>query len=216
MKFIALLIFSLLLVSSPLERSIPLLCLYLIGAISIKLPLKQYHRELRFFLVLGMLIAITEWLSTQSIIATIAAPLAFLTIILGGIIFADSTAPDDISRSLGRVLDCIPGVKGYKAAYHIELTLSIIPMIFDAAFEIREAQSARSGRSFRRPIRTIVVYTSGVFQLLLDRMDELEAALTARLFNPAAKRESFPWSWRDIVFGLVIITPVILVVTLQA
>jgi len=146
---------------------------------------------------MGSIIGLAHYLSSRQLQAPLVATLRFASIVLMGIIFADTTAPDDLSRAIGTFLSPIPQLNGYRIGATLELTLSTIPLIFDVVHLVSEARKARNESVWRHPVRRIVSYSSTVFTLLLERAEEMEAALTARNFNPNAKRDTFTFSYRD-------------------
>ncbi|HAF85801.1 MAG TPA: hypothetical protein DCG32_05430 [Sphaerochaeta sp.] len=173
-------------------------------AISQHLPLHRYGKELRFFFAMTALIGITEYVSTRLLLPSFTACLRFLTIILSGMLLSDSTAPDDLARSLGSILDRLPFVDGWAIASSIELTLSMIPLIFDVTEQVTTARKARMEKN-RHPIKSITSVASSIFSLLLDRSEELTWALEARSFNPSRKRRTLHYTKDDLYLGVVVI-----------
>ncbi len=169
-----------------------------------KLPLRRYVRELNYFAFLLVLIIITEYVATHSYQAATSAFLRFVCIILCGLLIADSTSPDDLARSLGSILERIPFVRGWEAASAIELTLSILPMIFDAA---QQAVTARKARLQRRsnPLSSLVSLISSIFSLLLDKAEDLSLALEARHFNPGRARPKMPYTRADLLLSSLVL-----------
>lgn len=190
--------------------SISLTGLLLVSAVLISatlfqhLPFRLYKRELKYFGFLLVLILITEYLATQSYSAASAAFTRFVCIILCGLLIADSTAPDDLARSLGSILQRIPFVKGWEAAAAIELTLSILPMIFDAALEVVTARKARLERH-RNPLASLTSLISAIFSLLLDKAEDLSLALEARLFEPQRPRPHLAFSRIDVELSTLVL-----------
>ena len=200
---------SILAILIPLARAsfvgtVALLIPLILVAISQRLPLHRYDKELRFFFVMTALIGLTEYLATRLLLSSLTACLRFLTIILSGMLLADSTAPDDLARSLGSVLDRLPFVDGWAIASSIELTLSMIPLIFDVTEQVTTARKARMEKN-RHPIRNITSVAASIFSLLLDRSEELTWALEARSFDPRRKRRTLPYSKNDLYLGTVVI-----------
>ncbi len=179
-----------------------LLSLVLLGATQ-RLPIRRYGKELRFFFVMTVLIGITEYAATGLLLPSFTACLRFLTIILSGMLLSDSTAPDDLARSLGSVLDRIPFIDGWSVASSIELTLSMIPLIFDVTEEVTTARKARMEGN-RHPIRNIRSVAASIFSLLLDRSEELTWALEARLFDPSRPRRTLPYTKSDLTLVVVV------------
>ena len=197
-------IFTLLLLSSLLAQAHLLRLLLIFGlfcsvAISLRIPLGQYRRELRFFLIMGIIIGLAQYLNTHHLKDTLRVTLRFATVVLMGILFTDTTAPDDLSRAIGSTLEPIPKIPGYRIGATIELTLATIPLLFDVAHQVFEARKARNESIWRRPVRRIVSYISAVFTLLLEKAEDLEIALKARNYNPDAKRDTIAFSYRDLI-----------------
>ncbi|MFA6731754.1 MAG: energy-coupling factor transporter transmembrane component T [Sphaerochaeta sp.] len=197
-KFLTVLILCLVLIRVSLAGVLLIALILCMAAALQKLPITHYKRELRFFAFLMAMILLTEYLAHQDILLSAAAALRFFCIILCGMLVADATAPDDLARSLGNLLDRIPFVQGSVVASTIELTLSILPLIFDASLEVVTARKARLERR-RNPYTAITSLSSSIFSLLLDKAQELSLALEARNFDPARKRPGLPYSASDFV-----------------
>lgn len=196
-KFLAVLILCIVLIRSSLAGVLLIALMLVSGAVIQKLPITHYKRELRFFAILMVLILITEYLAHQDILLSTTAAIRFFCIILCGMLIADATAPDDLARALGNLLDRIPFVHGAVVASTIELTLSILPLIFDASLEVVTARKARLERR-KNPYTAITSLSSSIFSLLLDKAQELSLALEARNFDPNRKRPGLPYSTSDL------------------
>ena len=203
-KIFTLLLLSIGLARSPLVAVCILFLLNLVVAWVTALPFHRYRREIRFFLVMGLLIFAARSLQAPDWIDPVTALVRFATIVLMGMIFADSSAPDDIARSIGSALSRIPGVRGYRTGATIELTIATIPLLFNVASEVSQARKARCDRPVRHPVRSIVSYTAAVFELLLDRSQQVESALKARQFDPDRERGGLGYSWRDPVLACIV------------
>lgn len=202
-KFVSVIILCLVLIKvSPPAAGIMSVSL-LITALLQRLPFRQYKRELKFFAVLLMLIFVTEYLAKQDILEAFTAFSRFFSIILLGMLLGDSTAPDELARSLGTILDRIPCVNGPVVASSIELTLSLLPMIFDASLEVHIARQARLERR-RNPFRVITSVSISIFDLLLDKAQNLSDALDARLFDPSKKRSRPHYKASDLKLALIV------------
>lgn len=199
-KLVPLLLISLLLTTaSPLRTG--LLGILMIGcAIGIRLPLRHYLRESFFFFILAAALGISQWFSSKLLLPSLTAAVRFLFIILAGIMMADTTAPDDIARATGCIAHPLLGARGWRFAASIELTLSILPMIFDVSRQSREARTARGETGWKHPVKRISGYIITLFSLLLDRMEDLSLALEARAFDPDKPRPSLPWTRKDTLF----------------
>ncbi|MDD3942006.1 MAG: energy-coupling factor transporter transmembrane component T [Sphaerochaetaceae bacterium] len=187
-----------------------LLCLILFAtlALIIRLPIRSYRRELRFFFVMGTLMAVASALHFRSWEMPTAIVARFAAIVLMGLLFSDTTAPDDLARAIGHALEPIFPKRGYRAGATLELTLSTIPLLFDVASQVSQARKARGESVWRHPVRRIVSYGSTVFTLLLQRAEELESALRSRNFDPDALRDGIPFNRCDVI--LLSLTTVVL------
>jgi len=212
-KFLSVIVLCLALIYISLWGILIIFSALLIAGISQHLPLRQYQRELRFFLVLLALITIMEYVSSNDWIRTASAFFRFSTIILSGILIADSTAPDDLARSLGSLLDKVPFINGWRIASSIELTLSLLPMIFDASLEANTARKARIERRSNL-YRTIIGLSTSIFLLLLDKAEDLSLALEARNYDPDMPRTRLRYGRNDALLCLLVmlITPASFVV----
>jgi biotin transport system permease protein len=196
------------LVKAPLASSIALLAPLVLLALNQRLPLGSYKRELRFFLFMGLLIALTNYFSVRDLSQALASFLRFFAIILSGMLLSDSTAPDDLARSLGSLLDKIPFIHGWEIASSIELTLSFVPLIFDVSEQVTTARKARQAKT-RNPIHSLSQIGENIFSLLLDRAEDLSSALDARSFDPGRKRQTLRYGKED---AILLIATILLVV----
>ena len=203
-KLISILVLLIPLAKASLMVTLTLLIPLILLAITQRLPLTRYGKELRFFFVMTLLIGITEYFATRMLVPSLTACLRFITIILSGMLLSDSTPPDDLARSIGSVLDKLPGIDGWAVASSIELTLSMIPLIFDVTEEVTTARKARMEKN-RHPIKNITSIVASIFSLLLDRAEELTWALEARAFDPSRKRKTLPYTKADLYLIVVVI-----------
>ena len=202
-KIGALLLFSLLISIISFTGFVLFLLSFLVLLWVIALPILQYRREFRFFLMMGTIIGCVRALQGNGWEDPFSAVVRFASIICMGIIFADTSAPDDISRAVGHTLSYIPRVHGNRIGTTIELTISTIPLLFDISMEVYVSRKARGEQAWKHPVRYIVSYTSTIFEHMLDRAQILERALTARYFNPDADRGHFGYTWRDLIVVMV-------------
>lgn len=164
-----------------------------------RLPIIRYRRELRAFTVILLLIAVTEYLSGGTLIAAMVASSRFIAIILLGLLLTDCTAADDVARSLGSLLNRLPLVNGWKVASAIEMTLALLPMIFDASLEVVTARTSRLERRRRRPLSSLISLSSSIFSLILDKAEDLALALQAREWDPSSHRRTLGYTKADVI-----------------
>lgn len=195
-KLIALFLLSSLLLKGSLLRVVILLTLLVVSAFVLTLPLKDYLRELKFFLVMALMIGgVRLWVSHQ-VGDALTAVAKFLAIVLLGILFSDSTAPDDLARAFPRW------------GAPLQMTLALIPLVSDSAFQISQARKARGESSWSNPFKRIASYVTSLLDLLLEKSGELEEALKARGYDPKLTYPPLKMTYRDylLVAGILILT----------
>ncbi len=195
-KLIALFLLSSLLLKGSLLRVATLLALLVVSAFALTLPLKHYLRELKFFMVMALMIGGVRLLVSYQWGDALTAVTKFLAIVLLGILFSDSTAPDDLARAFPRW------------GAPMQMTLALIPLVSDSAFQISQARKARGESPWSNPFRRIASYVTSLLDLLLEKSGELEEALKARGYNPKLTYPPLKVTYRDylLVAGTLILT----------
>ncbi|NMA23276.1 MAG: energy-coupling factor transporter transmembrane protein EcfT [Spirochaetales bacterium] len=168
-----------------------------------RLPILRYRHELRYFAIILILILVTEYLALRSISLSLVAALRFLAIIQCGLLLTDCTAADDLARSIGSTLNRIPKLDGWAVASTVELTLSLLPMVFDASLEVVTARKARLERR-RNPIKAIFDTATSIFSLILDKAEDLSLALEGRHYDPSQARKRLPYTLVDLILIILV------------
>jgi energy-coupling factor transporter transmembrane protein EcfT len=119
-------------------------------------------------------------------------------------LFADTTAPDDISKAIGNFLGPLFGNAGYRVGWILELTLSTIYLLFDVTAQVSMARKARGESAWKNPIKRVVSFSTTIFDLLLLKAMQLEEALVARNFNIENRQAKIKFTYRDILFILAV------------
>ena len=127
-------------------------------AIITALPVRSFLKQLVFFIVIGLLILLSN--GPEAI-------LGFLAVVLLGLVFADTTAPEDLARSLQPVL-------GRRFSLIVALTLTMVPLCLETMEETRLARKSRGERTI------CAGWITSAVSALLDRCDELSLALRCR------------------------------------
>jgi len=198
-KLIALFLLSSLLLQGSLLRVLILLILLVVVALVITLPLKHYLRELRFFMLMALMLGGVRLLVTHQAIDALTAMAKFGTIVLLGLLFSDSTAPDDLARSIPR----------WGAL--VQMTLTTIPLVNDSAFQISQARKARGESPWSNPLKRIASYVTTLLDLLLEKSERLEEALKARCYDPKLPHPPLKFTYRDsLLLGGIVILSVLL------
>jgi len=209
---LTLVISSLIIKSSIIFTSSIAVTLFLL-LILIKVPLRNYAKEGIYFFFLLSVISISHYISSENIVGTIQITLAFISMIMVSVILIDTTAFNDIASTIGSFLSIISPKLGYRIATTIELTLHMIPLFFDSASELRTARKARGQKMNRHVIRNVVEYVSALFAITFIKVEHLELALKARLFDPDREREFIRVRKKDL-FVLLVATFLIIILYL--
>ena len=88
------------------------------------------------------------------------------------------------------------------------MTLAIIPLVSDSAFQISQARKARGESPWSNPFKRIASYVTSLLDLLLEKSGELEEALKARCYDPKMTYPSLKVTYRDyfLVVGILMLT----------
>ncbi len=201
-KILLTLLLSSLALDSSLLFSVLLAVVLNVTLILIRVPLKHYGKEGKFFFLIIPVIGIFTYSHSKDLIETAQIVTAFFSMIELSILLLDTTAFDDLSMAIGSVLSLFSKKKGYRIASTIELTLAMIPLLFDITQSVSLARRARGEKMYRHPVRSVSQYVTGVLTLVFIRVEQLELALKARQFDPDKEREKMKPEFKDIIFFL--------------
>ena len=198
-KLIALLVYTII-VSTAKPAAVFMSALFPIAvAFMIKLPWREYIRESIFFIIISIFMFIASFIPGKDAIHSLAYAVSFLSMVLASMLLADTTMPDEMSRSLGSALSHIIGKSAYALAAAMEITLSMIPVIIDSSVCIFEARRARGASFASHPIRYLTELSVSILADLLDRAEEYTDALYSRGYDASKRRECAPYRLCDAV-----------------
>lgn len=149
-----------------------------------RIPLAQYVHDGPVFAVLAVFIMVSELLQGSGILISTVETLRFAMSLLASLAFIDCTSIDDLASALGRLLHPVLGRHACSFASAVQLTLSMIPMIFDTAMNISQARKARGASFLRHPVRSTGELTVSLVSQLLDGVADRADALIARSYDP--------------------------------
>lgn len=198
-KLVCLLSYSITISSAPSLAVYPLFLLCLIIAAAIRLPWKEYVKESIFFLVIALLMGISACFHEEGILNAVSSPLSFLSMVLASMLLADTTMPDELSRSLGSALSHVIGKYAYILSSLMEITLSMIPVIIDSTICMHEARKARGASFFHHPLRSVSELSVSILSDLLDKAEMYMDALYSRSYDPERKRSCAPYRAPDVL-----------------
>jgi len=180
-------------------RALGLLSVMLLGVIVYaRLPLAAGFKELRYFLILLLLIFVTRVLSTDGTPVinfkyfTISMPgitngirvcWRLALIVMLGFAFISTTAPSAIKAAVQWFLKPVPFIPEKKVAVMMGLILRFLPVILDQARETAQAQKARAVENRKNPIYRLTKFGFPLIRRTFERADDLVVAMEARAFT---------------------------------
>jgi energy-coupling factor transport system permease protein len=209
-KMAAIFILSYTIFTCPSAGLSVLLLLFLALSISTAFSFGSYVRELTLFFFLGAAVFLGRWLSGGQIIAALTASARFFLAVWGGLLFMDSTSPEQSAQAIYALLKPVRNQKRGKTAAQILLSISFIPLIFDSAGEIREARRSRGEHPMKHPFRYTASFTVQLFDMLLLKAEEYSLALMSRGFDGTMHPEPLSFGRRDAAAAAVFLLIVML------
>lgn len=163
--------------------------LFVVGAfvslclISSRLSPTLYLREFRMFAFLVVIIVLSRWIGDATFLNALLYGVRFFLVVLLGLILSETTAPEDLTLALYWFLRPFRFLKPKQTAARFSLMISFLPILLDATLEISEARKARLDDPMRRPLTRIISIGMQVFELVLQRAEELSYALESRCYQ---------------------------------
>jgi energy-coupling factor transporter transmembrane protein EcfT len=180
-------------------RGLGLLSVLLSGVIFYaRLPLASGFKELRYFLILLLLIFITRVLSTdgtplinlkyftismQGITDGILVCWRLALVVILGFAFISTTPPSAIKAAVQWFLKPVPFIPEKKVAVMMGLILRFVPVILDQARETAQAQKARAVENRKNPVYRLTKFGFPLIRRTFERADDLVVAMEARAFT---------------------------------
>ncbi|NTW05977.1 MAG: energy-coupling factor transporter transmembrane protein EcfT [Peptococcaceae bacterium] len=213
-KFVTMILFSAAIgrITSP-NQFIGVSLILLAAMVLSRLPFAELFRQMRYFglLILGIIV-----IHSFSVSGTKIAPIPGLTVegfVLGlffswrlflviiiCVIFTGTTALKQLRKGIEWFLHPIPFLPASRIATMINLVFVLIPMLFDQASEILDAQKARCIEVNRNPIRRIKYLTVPLLLQTFKRADELIMAMESRCYTEERTRPVFNIKMKDWIF----------------
>ena len=176
-----------------------ILTLILLGIIlRTRLPLFSGLKEMRYFLILLLLIFVARVLSTDG---TPLIDLDYITvstegiyngilvcwrlalIVMLGFAFISTTPPAAIKSAVQWFLKPVPLVPEKKVAVMMGLILRFVPVIFNQAGATAAALKARAVENRKNPVYRLTKFGFPLMRRVFERADDLVIALEARGFT---------------------------------
>ncbi|MGD2185817.1 MAG: energy-coupling factor transporter transmembrane component T [Desulfobacterales bacterium] len=197
-KLIFLILISLISLGGGLQGLIMLSGLVAVLIVHSRLPVKSGFKELRFFLILLLLILVVRMLTTPG---TVLIEIPFVTITQPGLIsgllicwrlviiallgflFIFATPSSEIKAAVEWFLKPVGFVPGKRIATMMGLTARFVPVIFNQAIETAEAQRARCVENRKNPLYRLIRLGIPLLRRTFEQADKLVVAMEARCYS---------------------------------
>lgn len=200
---------------------------FLTALIGSKLPFQKLITEMKYFLFLiGIIIVIHSFTVPGTPITNIPVPgltweglisgLFFgwrlILIILISTILTGTTPLSLLKCVIEWFLRPVPFIRETRVATMFSLTFSLIPLIFDQASEMSEAQKARCIEGRKNKVKRIMFLVSPLLFHTLLRADEMVFAMESRCYSEVRTKTAFksnPRDWLLLLFSLLVCAMVV-------
>ncbi len=168
-------------------------------AAHLRLPLRFFGSELRFFFLFLLFILAARALTTPGDAIAVAGAFAvtrqglieggticwrLANIVVLGFLFVRSTRPAEIKAGVAWLLRPVPGIDHGRAAVMVGLIVRFIPVLHHQIKQSRIAWQARGGERRRNPLRQIRHLVMPAIRRTILSADQLALAMEARCFSP--------------------------------
>ena len=185
-KLAGLFCFSLLLLPVSAFRLTALLPCLLLAHKSSRIKFSSFLKEGLFFLIMGVIIFLSNFLSSGILINGILKTLRFFFILWAALIFTYTTDPLSVGSGIYRLLKPIPLLPARQISTTLGLSLTMLPLILDQIREIREAMWSRGALNRIQPVRNMIRLGFPLMEGILNKAESLSDAMESRLFTEDA------------------------------
>ncbi len=218
-KIILLVLFSL----ATLNTSVlALVCLTLLLGLSmaiIRVHVINLLGELRYFFILLLIVFLIRLVATpgdilyqvfgitftkQGMVDGLLVCWRLLLVVLMGFVFVSSTRISAIKSAVERLLAPIPLIPEKRLATMMGLIVRFIPVIFQKAQDVSEAQKARCVTLRKNPLYRLQVFTMPLLRGIFQDADKLAMAMTARCYDEnqtITPKKIRPIDWLALALG---------------
>lgn len=228
------LIFLVLISLASLKAAPLALCLltfiFLALIINTRLPVKVIIKELRYFLLLLLLVFVARSLTTpgspmfqikavsitlEGVHGGILVCWRLVMIITIGLIFVSTTRPSEIKAAVEWFLNPVPFIPAKRVAIMMSLVMRFMPFILDQAKETADAQRARFVENRKNPLYRLRKFVIPLVRRTFERADNLALAMEARCYSEKRTDPGLASKRRDwiVLFIIIYLFVVIIVVS---
>ena len=201
-KLAGMLFFSILLLPVSLFRLSVLVPVILTAHYLSSIRMRSYMKEGGFFILMGAVILLFNYLSSGSIITGVLRAFRFFMILWMALLFTFTTDPMAVSSGIYRLIKPLPFLPARRFSTIPGLSLTILPLILDQVREIREAMWSRCGMNRRTPLRNLIRLGFPLLDGILVKAEDLADAMESRLFTEDAtppEKQSGPQGYKIIL-----------------
>lgn len=166
-----------------------------------RLPVTDFLKALRYFFIFLLLVLITRLLATSegsqsTIIQFYSITITreglnegflicwrLMLVVIIGMIFISSTRPSEMKAAVQWYLIPVPFVPEKRVATMMSLIIRFIPVIFDQAKEIMNAQRAKCVENRKNPVYRLVKFSVPLARQIFINADKLTVAMEARCYS---------------------------------
>lgn len=135
-----------------------------------------------------------------------------LIIMLLGMVFSHTTRPSSIKSAAAWFLKPLPFIPEKKASLMIGLAIRFLPVIFEQAEKVSDAQKSRCGDNQKNPVKKAARLVMPILKKTFQTADNLALAMEARCFSEKREDQDFNKSGFEIIcLGGAILLTIILV-----
>ncbi len=228
-KLSTLMILSIVSLNAGLSALFTMTILTITAAVVIRLSVWSVLVEIRYFLVLLLLVLMARSFSTPGTVVWHFSVLSvtregvcqggmicwrLLIVILAGAEMVAATKPSCIRAAVEWFLRPVPGIPEKRTATMISLVVRFIPLIFDEARKTAEAQRSRCIEAKKNPVARLTRYVVPTMRRIFESADRLAVAMEARCYNEDRPTPISPLSASDRLF-LVLVSGIFILLMLN-
>jgi energy-coupling factor transporter transmembrane protein EcfT len=222
-KLICMILFSISASFASSKSDFTILTIVLLATLFIaQLPITTLLKELKFFSFLIILVIVVHsfsipgspipnfpvpGLTIEGITSGLVFAWRLILIIIICIIFTGTTPLLLLRNVIEWFLRPVPLIPASRVAIMINLTFALIPLIFDQASEMLNAQKARCIEGRKNPVKRIMFTAFPLLVQTFRRTDELILAMEARCYSEDRTKAVFATTisdWFILTFSIVV------------
>lgn len=183
-KLICIILYTTAGLSAKLSGLIALTVILTLGLILSHQPMVKMLKEIRAFSFLLLMIILSRAMSHggRDIISGFFLAWGLLLILILGSLLIATTPIDRLRNGVKWFFRRIPFLPSGRIAVMLGLTVALVPLIFDQASEMRDAQKARCIDLNKNPIKRIKLFAYPLLSRTLRRADEIAYAMESRCY----------------------------------